>query len=464
MQFIKTHLISLICAVVSIGLLTMAILGMMSDTVPQKLKARVSAVSAISTLSSDPKTRARITAEKRRAEEFKREFDKTLDVAKRVNAREPLIPDVFPRAKTDPTKLEFVDAYRRAMGRLRGELEAGTLPTDSEISDERTNISLRQDAEQESASGDTGELPSVDDSVNKGAGAAGTPDRGANPRIGGPGEDFNPGGDFRPPPRRGGGTPFQGGPRGGDQPRRSDEELRDDPKFRAEINKARSIRMYADPGCFHMIDLSSATVPPVELLWYAQMAYWIQQDVVNAIKQVNDSAASENSGEIFVEQSPIKRLESIHIRGYRLPTEMLAFPQDTREGSHGGSGDYAQSVSGSSNSSDDMTQASFTHRVSDSEFDVITFQVVLWIDQRRLIQFLDALKQQNFYECNLLGYTADRSEAEALGYRFGTDPVVRVVFDLEGYYSRALFKQYVPAAVASELGITADQGDSAEQG
>lgn len=443
MQFIKTHLISLICGVVSLALLAVAILGMMSTTVPDLLKKRVGEVSSIESLIRDPKTESKIAAEMRRAEEFKREFDKTLDVAKRVNERQPLIPDVFPRPKTDPTTLEFVDEYARAMSRLRGELEAGSLPTASEVEDEQLNIDERKKAEEEAASGSLGELTFVNDQ-DLGSGTELRNERRTAPRANTGGREERT--EAAPGQRRGG-----PGPRRGGGPRRSQDELRDDPRFRAEITKARSIRMYADTDCFHEIDLTGfATVPPVELLWYAQMSYWVQKDIVAAIKEVNDSAAEEAGGEMFVEQSPIKRLQSVGISGYRLPQGMLKFPT----GSSSGGGEGGRSRTPESNSREGSS--TFTGKTSDSEFDVVVFRVVLWMDQRRIVQFLDAMKQQNFYECTLMEFQADRQSAEADGYRFGTAPVVRVIFDFEGYYSRALFKQFVPSSVANELGIVAE--------
>jgi hypothetical protein len=445
-QFIKTHLISLICGVVGLGLLGAAIMGMMSDSVQQALEKRKSEASTIDSLIRDPKTEARINAEKQKAEQFKKEFDRTLDVAKRVNAREPLIADVFPRPKTDPTALEFAQAYRLAMARLVGELEGGWLPSESEIQDERVNIEERQKAEREEATGETGQLPGVDDA--KAEQATGGSDGRGGGQGGGQGgadvperegrEDRRPGRD----PGRGGGQ-------------RDEEELRNDPKYRAEINKARSIRMYIDPDAFHWVDLSNlAIVPTVESLWMAQMSYWIQQDIVNAIKQVNDSAAEQAGAELFVEQSPIKRLERIYVRGYRLENSMFSFPRGVVEGAR--TGGRGEDRGGRTSESGNLAETTMTEQVSGSEFDVVTVSLVVWMDQRRIVQFIDAMKRQNFYECYLLSYVADREAAAASGFRFGTDPTVRVEFEFEGYFSRALYKQYIPAGIASELGIAAD--------
>jgi len=67
-----------------------------------------------------------------------------------------------------------------------------------------------------------------------------------------------------------------------------------------------------------MIDLSAVDAPLLEEVWWAQVAYWIQKDVVEAIATVNEAAAEAartRGEETWVGNMPVKDVISIRVSG-----------------------------------------------------------------------------------------------------------------------------------------------------
>ena len=72
LEFIKTHLTSLLCGVVAILAVAVGVLGMSSETVVKKMKQEISRIGAASirSLKTDAKNEDIIAAEKQRGELF----------------------------------------------------------------------------------------------------------------------------------------------------------------------------------------------------------------------------------------------------------------------------------------------------------------------------------------------------------------------------------------------------------
>jgi hypothetical protein len=215
-----------------------------------------------------------------------------------------------------------------------------------------------------------------------------------------------------------------------------------DPVFRAAVNKAKNIHCYAGPRSFHVAPILTVDQFGPDLMWTAQVSLWIQQDVVDAVAALNASALQKTQADASVEQSPVKRIETVRVWGYQLAGGLLPFPVDSEA-----QGGLAP-----------PTGPSFTGKISDDQFDVVRFTVALVVDQRELLHAVDAIGKQNFYKCTNPEFVAMTPENTPPGYLYGTAPCVRATIDFEGYLARAVYKPLMPKEILAKLsGEKSDQ-------
>lgn len=435
MTFIKNHLISLASGLAALVFIAIGVLGMMQTNVIEEMEQRVRRAGQIGSLRSSAKNDACINAEAERGQLFQREYAATVAEAERINARQPLMENVFPKIEREAVAFEFRDAYARAMDELPLSLKGGDLPDDREIADAQFDIDelLAQIAEEEGEGGPTapaiatGMQPSpaiapisVAPVTVAGTGRSRT---GGTIQVGGSNTPMRPGGSAQGDPRT-------------------------DPVARANITKARSIRCYinTDPAAnsLHLSPILDRSARPTpDQMWYAQVAYWVQQDVIKAIASLNEDATRQlDPDEAYVEHMPVKRLQNVRVLGYVTEGRQNVMFPTYAAGSLGGADAGA-------------IKKSFTGRKSDAKFDVIQFSVVVVVDQRELPKLIDRITTQNFYqliEMNYSAVSAGDADLQA-GYLYGAGPVVRATLYFEGYMARSVYEAMFPAEVREALGI-----------
>jgi hypothetical protein len=195
---------------------------------------------------------------------------------------------------------------------------------------------------------------------------------------------------------------------------------------------------------FHLSPILDANAKPLPAqMWYAQVGLWVQQDVINAIATLNEEAAKQlKPDDVYVENMPVKRIQSIRVLGYWGGNGPVAFPTYTG----GGPGSGAPPA---------QMKETFTGRKSDARFDVIRFTVTAVVDQRELPKLIDFLTRQNFYTLIGLSFSAVTAADPDLseGYLYGAAPVVRATLDFEGYLARSVYEGWFPDEVREALGI-----------
>ncbi len=429
LAFIRTHWISLASGAAMLGFLAFGILGMMSDDVEQAMQKKVSSASQISTLRSTPRNQDWIDAEKQRAAAFEAEYERALAEAHRINKRDVLMSGVFPRAANAAMPFTFNERYHEAMRRLPKDLRGGDLPAAADLQRAQQDIDelLEQEREKEEEGG--------------GSRAAVDPDR--VPAQAPPGVP-----DFARPPS--GIRPSTATPAEGKDPKYNAE-------YRARLDKARSVQVYvsldAERRSFHVVpmwnDMMSAPAPAE--VWFAQMAYWIQKDLVDAIAQLNRSAAERLGSDAVpnVSSLPVKRVVSVSIDGYLTDKGLVAFPRAV-----GGGSGPAQPPAAMSSSSQGQAPSTLTGRKSDADFDVVQFELNLVVDQRDVLQVMDRITRQNFYQIVDCDYQrVNRIKAQAEGYYYGPDPVVNLHLRVEGYFARKIYAELMPKEIRTLLGM-----------
>jgi len=386
---------------------------MTSDQVHKRMQSDIlqrTHAGSIANLKRNPKNEEIIAREKKRDELFDAEIQRTMEIARQINAREPLLPDVFPKPGQEVGRFRFREAYRDAMSQLPVRLHAGTLPTQAEIEEERLNVQDMLALEQEKTAG--GAAAATPGAFGRGAAAAVMP---------------------------GGYRGAAGGARLGTAPKY-------DPVLRARVSKARQIRCYVDEDSFHVSPIvDSSEAPSLLEMWLAQVGYWIQSDLVAAIADLNEQAARAlNPDQAYVEFMPVKRLDQVQILGYQTKDGLKPFPSRTQTGAATGRMAMQQQQAGS-----------FTKRVCNELYDVVRLRLTVVADQREVLRLIDRISRQNFFTCVGASYAVvDRQrEEQQEGYLYGSAPVIRVTLDYEFYMLRDVYQPLMPQPVLELLGI-----------
>jgi hypothetical protein len=390
MDFVKKHLLMLISAAVAVLALVILFLGISrlegtKDVLnkAQDLAKRVEDILVgVPVVTADGQTRKLIPTEKVNEEMKKLEIickeqgyqtlQKALqenvgyDPAKKTLRRQVLLDGVFPKPASDDRPFKFPQKYKEAIDGLLPGIQAGGAPTAQEIADEKELLAQEE-----------GLLPSGTRESAKPA---------ATPAVG-----------RRNLEARATESAGQAG-----------SELENKAVALAASKKADKIKVYCDSVAAldviqNLYTRTEGTPPGVELMWWAQLSYWIQGDILHAVAQANAPAKN-------VRDSVVKRILGIQMaHGYQVVTE------DGRTVFVG--------------ANDIQAPQNFTNLASDKFYDIVRFQVDVIIDARKIPQWIDAMYKQShclLYMWNLQAVdtldTKDASGSGATGMRSGGGP------------------------------------------
>lgn len=217
------------------------------------------------------------------------------------------------------------------------------------------------------------------------------------------------------------------------------------------LNKvAREHTIYADLGAFTInqsLGNPTATPDPASI-WWAHVALWVQQDVVDAILQTNESATD-------VTNSVVKRLININVeQGFV-----------TAKGTAGAGGSQTASADPFARRTAAKTEAvgtaSITGRTSNNYYDVVHLTITADVDEENFPKFIFELGRNRFI--TVLNVQVDSVDSAALrsAYVYGDRPVIRLTLDCEELFMRAWTVKLMPDAVKQLLGIPLTAGGAA---
>jgi len=199
-------------------------------------------------------------------------------------------------------------------------------------------------------------------------------------------------------------------------------------------------KVYIAPDTFESYPRIAQAVgapDPVDI-YFAQLGYWIQQDVVDAINDVNAPSKS-------IADSPVKFLMAIRM----LPPAggpMFVTAPDLQAGGDPDGTLKKETIVGP------------TGRVSNGLYDVFHFTVVAEVEASKVGDFLRALGHNRFITPLWVDVKAvDNATALAQGHFYGEKPMVNVTAQCEVLYLRSWNTKFMPALVSKRLGITTDQ-------
>jgi hypothetical protein len=218
-----------------------------------------------------------------------------------------------------------------------------------------------------------------------------------------------------------------------------------------KVERARKGVVYATEASFdHYAGIpNTADRPTIENIWVGQIGMWVQEDVVNAIMQANAKATG-------VDNAVVKRLVSIAVdREYLTRNGKVGVgtgPQGAVGGERGAA--TAAPVDDTTVSSAKVFRFSPTGRVSNDQYDVVNFTVVVEADARNFRAFLANLTNRRLItprDIQILG--VDRDKRQRQGFVYGKDPVVRVQVRCEAVFLHEWALKYMPPSIQKLLNV-----------
>ena len=400
MDFLRRHVFLIVCGVAGAGGVALAGIGLrVAPKVETAMEEAQGLHRELQSLRKNPVNDKAIKAEQKRIDQVKDDYARVITKAEELYGYEPLVPDVLPDGNK-AARYEFQREYSRVMLELLESLVPGQPPGARAIDQVQDRINQEQWERQ--AAGREGEAPL-------------------------PGTDG--------PPRTIAGVLTEAG-------------VRQDAAARASIQRAQQLRCYAtgfDTAQgresaasldFHyfMRDVGDLEAPQLADIWEAQLGYWIQKDVVEAIVAVNQEAADGlQRDDRWVGVMPVKEVISIRLSQGPIPPlgegEMIVgFPP----------GGYEEAFPPGT------AETVFTGLGSTGAFDVMQFTVKLVMDQRDIPRLVERLTAGTFHTLVRVSYQAVPVNRELKGKIYGPEPTVNVVMDFETIFLDEVFGELEP--------------------
>lgn len=396
MDFLRQHMFFIICGVVAASGLALGGLGLQGmPEVREEMESVGRLYNELNSLSSSPVNLARIEAEKRRIDKIKADRERVFTKAGSLYGYDRLVESVFPNGENSK-RIEFRRAYTKAMDDLFNTLQSGSPAT-------RIQIKNWQDT--------------IDDEQAEMAANGEDPDEITEPLY-----------------TEAGVLTLSG--------------ARRDATARAHLAAAQRMRCYAvhfadekPPTRNSSLEFSDAMKGTgagdelyLEDVWWAQVGYWIQKDVIEAITAINDEAAAEASKagiESSVSVMPVKDVISIRLSDGYIPLDGEEYIGDSPGG-------YAPARPVGT------PETVFTHSGSTGWYEVVQFTVKLVMDQRDIPKLVDRLCKNRFHALLRVAYESVPPNRRMIGKIYGAEPVVNVVLDLETTMLGEEFRKWMP--------------------
>ncbi len=226
--------------------------------------------------------------------------------------------------------------------------------------------------------------------------------------------------------------------------------------------------------------------PSSEECWFGQVAFWIQQDLVQLFSDLNLASAKRMGQQPSVANATVKRIVYIEIDEFyyiadleqQLPSEIPGFGPGLRDltglQSRGGApmpgwdpfGGMYPALQPRRRRRPRGQITPFTEHSSNDDADVLHFSFSVIIDSRYINEFLDLFSRKNLY--TILNVSLSREDVEISGRDFkkfdgsdnfnpgkdaaedlvyGTDPIVRLDIDAELLLLRGVYTEDMPEQV-----------------
>jgi len=414
MDFVRRNLFLILCGVGSAAGIVLGVTGLRAmPKVLAEMGSAAGVYKSLESLQNKPITPRTLEAETQRIASIQEDHDKVLERAKRLYQVEPLVAGLFP-ATTAEKRIEFRTKYAEAMKKLLDSLHWGGPPTLLDIEAIKDKIENDKAAEKL------------------------------------PGSEAGAGGDTH--------TPADVLTKWG---------VKHDPQARASIAAAQKIHCYAvsfldDKPSERvssleywpaMKDTGTVEAPEAEDVWRAQMSYWVQKDVVDAIVSVNGEAAEaakQAKEDVWVGTMPVKEVISIRVSDRVPPKDQLYKVAEA--------GGFTAALPAGT------AESVFTGTASGESYDVVQFTVKLIMDERDIPVLVERLCNNSFYTLLRVAYKAVPVNKSLTGKVYGSEPTVNVVMDFETVLLGEVFRPLMPKAVCDKYEIKCPEPKADDEG
>lgn len=417
MDFLKRHLFFILCGVGAAGGIALGVTGM--QAMPKVKTELESAAGVYKSLEGVKPINAKsIEGEDKRIQAILDDYKKILSQADNLYSYveggqpKPLVDGVFPDGPPEK-RVEFRNKYNEAMRELYASLQCGGPATQVQVDQARDRIENE---------------------------AAAAKQFGAEPADGGPTH-----------------TPADVLTRAG---------VRQDPNARAAIAAAQGTLCYAvnffddkPPDRVMslefnnaMKDTTSLDAPEDEACWKAQVSYWIQKDVVEAINSLNQAAAEAAKAadqSRWVGNMPVKEVISVRTSNYVPEKDELYKGPDPVGYTAALPPGTAESV--------------FTGTRPTDAYDVIQFTLKLVMDVRDIPLLIEELSDNSPHTVVRVSYKSVPLNKNFTGKVYGSEPTVLVVLDFESVMLGEIFRPLIPDAVCENYKIKCPNRDGEEK-
>lgn len=405
MDFIKRHLVFIVSGIAGLGGIALGVTGLRA--MPKLEKAMQDATGVYASLEPLPQKAVnaeRLAEEDRRIQSVLDDRAAVIEAASALYPYEPLVEGALP-CGTPLQMIEFRNQLAVAMQQMLDSLTSGGPATPLQVQNMRDKI---EDENAEIRSG------------------LRTP-------------------KFTGPPKDASGTLTGAG-------------IREDAVARAAIHQAQRIycyvthwseenigsKIYSSLGYLTPLqNLDTADPPWPDEVWNGQLSYWIQKDVVDTIREMNEetAAAAKQAGRHpWVGIMPVKEIISIRVGTSLVTTQDLVA---------GGSPETREAVLPPS-----AAGLVFTKTASSGSYDVVQFSVKLVMDQRDVTEFVERLCNNRFHTLLRVAYISVPPNKNFRERVYGSEPAVQVVMDFESILLGEKFRRYMPPLVRDNSGIT----------
>lgn len=189
--------------------------------------------------------------------------------------------------------------------------------------------------------------------------------------------------------------------------------------------------------------------PTTPTIWWAQMALWVQEDVVNAIAHANRDATD-------VTNARVKRLVAVNVPIG--PSMIYGKPLTVPGSGMGGMGGAEAPAPVPYNPNEPVTldyKVTPTGRTSNPLYDVVHYQVEMVVGAKDLPAVLASFSDKRLVTVvNIDSLVAeDSTQAAKEGFIYGPDPVLRVVLRCESLFLREWTIPLMPEVIKKLMGI-----------
>jgi hypothetical protein len=210
-----------------------------------------------------------------------------------------------------------------------------------------------------------------------------------------------------------------------------------------KLQAAQNCKVYIDPTTFEpytpIVAGNFGAPPEPSTIFAAQVQLWVQEDIAKSIAAVNQDAHN-------VMESPVKHL---------LEVRVLDTMGGTPPAAAAGAADAGADLTGTLPKNYAFSP---TGRASNAVYDVIPIMLTMDVDAEQIPRVLQELSRNKFItvtNCSI--QSVDTGLLQAMGYYYGTKPVVELNLQCEELLLRKWTEPLMPLHIKEVLGIVAPE-------